>query len=208
MPIFTNPIAWATITLFLAVFIVRVINRKRAYEAARIQNGCSLPRKYPHNDPLLGIDMFIDFAKAMKSGTVISTVDSYFPKYGKTFQSNSFGTTVINTTDPKVIQYVLAVGFDKFGVEATRKVVLEPIMKDGVFVSDGQEWVHARASVKQIFSGVRNSSVESIEKHVERLLALIPRDGSTIDLQPLLKRLVFLPYPKLQNLELIGKTSF
>ena len=183
-------IIFGVILLFFTSYVSRHLTQTIAYERARIKKGCSKLKKYPHKDPFFGIDMFIDFMGAMRRGKVIPTVDGYFPKYGKTFQSNAWGTTVINTADPKVIQVVLATEFDKFGVEDTRKAILEPIMKDGIFVSDGQAWVHARASVKQIFAGVRNTSVQMLERHVDRLLTLIPRDGSTVDLQPLLKRLV------------------
>lgn len=180
---------WVIGLLFM-LYLSRTINNQRAYTTLRRKKGCSEIKKYPHREPFLGLDMFLEFAKSMQSRKVMSTIEGYFLKYGKTFQSNSWGTKVINTMDPRIIQTVLALEFDKFGVEPTRKKALNPIMQDGIFVSDGSKWVHSRASVKQIFSGVRNSSVVTMERHVERLLSWIPRDGSTVDLQPLLKRLV------------------
>jgi len=189
MSVIANTTLWG-IGLLVVFYISRAISHQRVYNKARLHKGCSKIKKYPHTEPFLGLDMFLEFAKSMQSGTVMSTVEGYFSKYGKTFQSNAWGTTVINTMDPRVIQSVLALEFDKFGVEPTRKDVLEPIMSGGIFVSDGSNWVYARSSVKQIFSGVRNSSVVTLERHVERLLTWIPRDGSSVDLQPLLKRMV------------------
>ncbi|TGO43945.1 hypothetical protein BCON_0695g00020 [Botryotinia convoluta] len=133
--------------------------------------------------------MFVALAKAMQSGSMLATVEGLFTTYGKTFQSNSWGTTVINTMDPLVIQIVLANSSEKFGVAPSRIPVVEPLMQDGIFTADGQSWAYHRSIAKQIFSGVRFSVILSLEKHVNLLLELIPRDGSTIDLQPLLKRM-------------------
>ncbi|CCD48984.1 hypothetical protein ACHAPF_000710 [Botrytis cinerea] len=170
-------------------FSASSIYRRFSYRNAMLANGCSTPKKYAHKDPFFGIDMFVALAKAMQSGSMLATVEGLFTTYGKTFQSNSWGTTVINTMDPLVIQTVLANSSEKFGVAPSRIPVVEPLMQDGIFTADGQSWAYHRSIAKQIFTGVRFSVIPSLEKHVNRLLELIPQDGSTVDLQPLLKRM-------------------
>ncbi|KAF5868071.1 putative cytochrome p450 alkane hydroxylase protein [Botrytis fragariae] len=154
-----------------------------------LANGCATPKKYAHKDPFFSIDMFVALAKAMHNGSMLATVEGLFTTHGKTFQSNSWVTTVINTMDPLVIQKVLANSSEKFGVAPSRIPVVEPLMHDGIFTADGQSWAYHRSVAKQIFFGVGFSVIPSLEKHANRLLELIPRDGSTVDIQPLLKRI-------------------
>ncbi|TGO85668.1 hypothetical protein BPOR_0374g00020 [Botrytis porri] len=95
--------------------------------------------------------MFFALAKATQSGSMLAKIGGLFTKYSKTFQSNSWGTTVINTMDSLVKQIVLA-------------------------------------NSSEISIAKRTFSViSSLEGQMNRLPELIPRDGSTIDLQPLLK---------------------
>ena len=189
MSVSTSTIPWV-VGILIAFYLIRFVNQKLFYHRLRLQHNCSPPPKYQHWDPFLGIDLFIKIALGMAHGNALPEIESWFTIYGKTFQSNSFGSTVIHTADSRVIQSVLALEADKFTVESTRKDMLGPLMKGGIFVSDGEKWAHARASVKSIFSGVRESSVTTLQPHVERLLDIIPKDGSAVDLQPLLKRMV------------------
>ncbi|THV51506.1 hypothetical protein BGAL_0108g00020 [Botrytis galanthina] len=142
--------------------------RRSSYHNAMLANGCSTFKKYAHKDPFFGIDMFVPLAKAMQSGSMLATVEGLFTTYGKTFQSNSWATTVINTMDPLVTQTVLANSPEKFDVAPSRRPK------------------HREANLLW----VKFSVIPSLEKHVNRLLELIPRDGSTIDLQPLLKSML------------------
>ncbi|KAJ8067971.1 hypothetical protein OCU04_003551 [Sclerotinia nivalis] len=139
-----------------------------------LANGCSTPKKYAHKDPFFGIDMFLALAKSMQSGSMLATIEGLFTTYGKTFQSNSWGTTVINTMDP-------------FGDPNSSCPQLGQIRRRAI--QNSNTWAHHRSIAKQIFLGVRFSVIPTLEKNVKRLLELIPRDGSTVDLQPLLKRM-------------------
>ncbi|TGO35366.1 hypothetical protein BHYA_0161g00210 [Botrytis hyacinthi] len=177
-----NITSWMTALAALRLS-VRVIYRRFSYRNAMLANGCSNPKKYAHKDPFFGIDKFVSLAEAMQSGSMLATVEGLFATYGKTFQSNSWGTTVINTMDPLVIQTVLANSSEKFGVAPSQIPTV-------FFTADGQSWAYHRSIAKQIFFGVRFSVIPSLEKHVNSLLELIHRDGSTIDLQPLLKRIL------------------
>lgn len=182
--------------LLMSWYLLRMAGIRLAYRRAMLENGCSTPKKYPHKEPFLGLDMFLVFAKAMQSGQLLPKVESLFTEYGKTFVSNAWGRTVLNTMDSQVIQSILTVESKKFGVAPDRTEALAPLMKDGIFTADGEAWTKSRALAKQIFSGVRQTTIPALEPHVNHLLNLIPRDGSTVDLQPLLKRMVSLPAPR------------
>ena len=100
------------------------------------------------------------------------------------------GQTVIHTMDPQNIQTILALSFKDFGVAPIRQATQEPFLGRGIFTSDGPEWARARAIMKPIFARSHIADFSMFGKHVERALALIPRDGSMIDLQEIFKRLV------------------
>ncbi len=67
--------------------------------------------------------------------------------------------------------------------EPIRKTVNQGWMGDGIFVSDGPIWKQSRTLLKPAFSKNQYGNLSSFDVHVKRLLALIPRDESTVDLQ-------------------------
>ncbi|KAF4627950.1 hypothetical protein G7Y89_g10205 [Cudoniella acicularis] len=174
----------------LIAFICKKVKECLAAVDIERENRCLKPREYPHKDPILGLDLFFMMGKAMRTGKMLETTQKLFDTYGKTFKSNSWGTTVINTCEPRNIQTVLALSFKSFG-----KVKVQPekqggsLMAQGIFTADGPIWARSRALIRPTFARSEISNFSSLEKHVSRFLDLIPRDGSTVDLQPLTKNL-------------------
>ena len=109
-----------------------------------------------------------------------------FETYGHTWQSTSFGRADFNSIEPENIQSVLAVDFDSWGVEPMRYPGAGPFMGKGIFTSDGPFWQHARAQVKPIFNKAQYADLETFEVHLKRFFDLVPKDGSTVDVLPLL----------------------
>lgn len=62
----------------------------------------------------------------------------------------------------------------------------------GITVSDGPTWSHARKTLRPVFQISQFTDLEknTFEKHFQMMLKRIPQDGSAIDLQELLERLV------------------
>ena len=60
----------------------------------------------------------------------------------------------------------------------------------GVMDSDDPQWRHSRDMVQPLFKREQISDLEGFDVHVSNLLSLIPRDSSTIDMQPLFARLL------------------
>ena len=65
-----------------------------------------------------------------------------------------------------------------------------PLLGSGIFTTDGAQWEHSKNLIKPIFNRAQISDLSYLEKHVQRMVARIPENGSTIDLQYLLKLLV------------------
>ena len=116
----------------------------------------------------------------------------HFELYGKTFEEQFFNAKVINTMEVANIQQVAATSFQDWGVGPLRQGSFSssPFIERGVFSHDGAVWKHSRDLIKPTFSRSEISNLDSLSVYMDRFLALIPRDGSTTDLQPLLHRLV------------------
>ena len=56
---------------------------------------------------------------------------------------------------------------------------------NGIFTRDGEAWQHSRDMLRPSFMRSQVADLQLIDRHVAHLIRAIPRDGSTIDLQPL-----------------------
>ena len=59
-----------------------------------------------------------------------------------------------------------------------------------MFVSDGAVWKHARILVMPIFARHMLQIFQASRCILNRMLELVPRNGETVDLRPLFRRLV------------------
>ena len=58
------------------------------------------------------------------------------------------------------------------------------VFRHGIFTTDGAQWQHSREMLRPNFVRNQVADLETFETHVQHLLKVIPRDGSTaIDLQ-------------------------
>jgi hypothetical protein len=161
-----------------------------SYKETLRRNGCLEPSKYPHKEPFLGLDFFQNFMNAFKGAYLLDFNKSLFDRYGKTFTVNSFGTKVIKTIDPEVSKAVHATFFDNFGLQGLRYNTATHLWGNGIIVVDGSHWKHGRALIRSSFDVVHIANMERLRKHTDVFLDLLPKDGSTVNLAPLFKRLV------------------
>ena len=190
----TNFVVWAFAIALGLLICSRVFTYVKLQKDIR-KNGCSPPPKYPHKDPFLGLDMFFDDFKAMNRGNTASTERERFANYGKTFEANPWGERCIHTMDVANTQAVLSQLFDRFGVEPMRLHLGEPFIGKGVFSTDGAYWQQSRDLIKPMFARAQISDFTALDVHLNRMLDRIPTDGSTVDLQALLKLMVRLTAP-------------
>ncbi|KAI9709132.1 MAG: hypothetical protein M1820_003578 [Bogoriella megaspora] len=152
-------------------------------------HNCKPIPQYQHADGLRRKLLPKKRADAYTAGQAATFTQSLFKEYGKTWLEPSWNRTTIHTCDPKNIQAVTATAFGEFGIEPLRAGLSAPFIDRGILNTDGICWSHSRALIRPTFSRAQIFDFESYEKHFRQLLAVIPGDGSTIDLQPLLKRL-------------------
>ncbi|KAF8850520.1 putative cytochrome P450 alkane hydroxylase [Acephala macrosclerotiorum] len=151
--------------------------------------GCKAAPRHHQRDPFFGLDFFIQSMKASLGHNRMEWTRSLFLKHGRTFQATNFGKEFIFTIDPANIQSVMALDFESWGLEPLRLPAVDPYIGPGVFTTDGEFWNHARAQVKPVLSKGEFSDLSRLEHHFQNFLPLVPRDGSPINIQPLLEHM-------------------
>lgn len=180
--------------------------RDAEVRAIKKRHGCKDPIKYPHEDKVLGSDMLRLRTEAMKEGRFFKLYESQFEKYGRTFEEIWRGKPLINTTEPANVQQVAALAFEDYGKDPERLKAQSPFYGPSIF-SDGPIWKHARGMVKPIFARAEISDIDHLASFADRFMELLPQDGSMIDVQPLLHRLVCKPSTRRYALLLTNHNS-
>lgn len=91
----------------------------------------------------------------------------------------------ITSCEPENVKTVLSLKFKDFELPGLRKRGFHPLFGKGIFTTDGAEWEHSRAMLRPNFTRSQVADLDMLEKHITNLIAAIPTDGSTIDLQNL-----------------------
>lgn len=167
----------------------RILTYLEIQQAAK-KNGCKPAIKLPQNPFLLGADVVLANLRAAKSKTFLQLLRRRHERYGTTFTSYTFGRITINTCDPEVIKSVLALKFDDFDMGKLRRKSAGPLLGKGIFTVDNQLWEHSRALIRPAFAKQQLVDLSTFENHVDRLIELLPKDGSIVDLQSLFFRMV------------------
>ena len=153
------------------------------------QNGCKPPKKLFTWDPILGLDEIARSLKMLKEHTLLAGSHQRFLDINKsTVKANSLGQEILVTHEAENIKTILAVNFKSWGIGAARKELV-PIFGHGIFTTDGEAWQHSRDMLRPSFIRSQVADLQLFETHVANFIRAIPRDGSTIDLQPLFFRL-------------------
>ena len=152
--------------------------------------GCQSPRKYPHKDPLLGLDLFLRTGKAIQEHYYLRELEERYGSLGPTFATNTWSSTSINSIEPENLKAVFSSNFNDWGVEALRLPAQYPFCGRGFITTDGPAWEHSRALLRPSFNKAHAIDLPALEQHLRHVLDRIPKDGSTVDLQDLLFSLV------------------
>ncbi|KAM3158328.1 hypothetical protein ABEW05_001171 [Botrytis cinerea] len=91
--------------------------------------------------------------------------------------------------DAENIHTILVTSHKRFIVEPSRLHATESFLGRVIFNTDGLSWKQAHLATKPIFARAQISNLDVLKELMDVLLAIIPHDGTTVDLLPLLKRL-------------------
>jgi cytochrome P450 len=166
--------------------LVRWQRRRRAMRA----QGCKRPRWLRQWDPVFGLDAATQLFRSYRAGNRSATFKEQHATYGYTFQSMALGKIRIFTIDPENLQSIFNTDFQSWGVQPLRLAPWKPLLGAGVMDTDGLLWRFSRHMVQPLFRRDQIADLSPFSVHVDRLIELIPKDGSTVDMQPLFARLI------------------
>ena len=141
------------------------------------------------NDSIFGWRSVTERAAAARSHKLLSWAQKRHRRYGNTLTTRYLTTDLISTIEPENVKAILATNFEDWALPDRRKNAFDPLMGSGIFTTDGPAWRHSRQLLRPNFDRSQVGNLEMQETHVEHLIEAIPKDGSTIDLQPLFFRL-------------------
>lgn len=181
---------WA-ITAVLIFLVSKTLLKYYITSKEATKNGCKPPPRYPYKDKIFGSDFAKEINNARARGHLHSTIRGQFASNGKTFEESLLlGRVVYNTMSMENIQTMAATKFGDYGVEPSRKLKTPNFTGDGILSTDGAAWKRSRELIMPTFAKREIADLGSLEVYMDRFLSLIPRDNQTVDMQPLLKRLV------------------
>ena len=158
------------------------------------QNGCAPLPHYHHKEPFFGLDKKLGALYDVLQNRRLEKLDNLFEVYGSTFESTSLGRSMISSRDPKIIQHVWGTNDQEWGAAPFRLVPMESFCGLGFATTDGALWEHYRNLTKPAFHKAKLADLSFFISATEALFKKIPRDGSTIDIQPLLFTMVSLEW--------------
>lgn len=192
---FANTPLTITLTGFVvaSLLLYQVIQRAIiAYKRSVIarQRGCLAAPVYPQWDKVLGSKLFRINVAAIKAHCFLEVNTNHF----RTLETNTFlmhaGLRRTHITiDPENLKAIQSVDFKNWGFPSARKLGFKPLMGDGIFTTDGAQWQHSRDLLRPSFVRSQVGDLPTFERHVQHLIAALPRDGSTVDLSELFFRL-------------------
>jgi len=171
-----------SVTCLVTLYHLAKIQRRRTLARA---NGCQLPKKYPHKDPFLGLDLCLQTGKLFEKNRYLPELVRRYNEYGPTFEINSLGSSNINSIVPENLQTVWSSKFVDWGVQPVRLPAQDPFCRSDFITTDGPVWEHSRALLKPSFNKSNMTDLSALEKYLRMVIDKILRDGSTVDLQPL-----------------------
>ncbi|KAF2837053.1 cytochrome protein [Patellaria atrata CBS 101060] len=182
---------YAVLLLILAKVLAiayHKINLSLTRQKIMTELGCKpILSTYPLKDRLFGIDFVIANVRASRTGLYLEHSRQRFNSLGKTWKTRIFGNTLIQTIDPENLKAVYSTRVDDYVLGNFRSVSFTPLLGNGIFTIDGEDWRHSRTLLRPAFTKQQYANFDVYERHFQELIKQVPLDGKTsIDLQPLL----------------------
>lgn len=163
----------------LLVIILYFIQQRQRRNTARQQKGCAPLVQHQPAEPFFGLDFIIKIHKDIPS------LHRFHQDHGHTFQLNSLvGPPTIHTVAPENLRLIHTED-EKWGIEPYRLAGMEPFCGRGFLTMDGDVWRHARRALRPSFAKNNLVDLSILSREVDKIEADLPKNGGTVDLQPL-----------------------
>lgn len=159
------------------------------------QHSCLPPRArinrvFPTILPTFGLDFVVSNYRAIKTHCLLSSWAEELMNAGAhTIDTSALGLKLFVTDDPENIKALLATDFESWSLGKERIEQMSSYLGHGIFTNEGKAWKHSRDMLRPCFEKSAVADVSIMEKHTERLIHLLPADGSEVDLQSLFHEL-------------------
>lgn len=186
MAIFSfSKLALSLIALFLAYRAYWEVTTGAKRRALQKKHGCLPPKKWQAWDPVLGLDRIYALRKAFHEHRLLEWwTKGFSDTKAHTVVACIMGQKIFLTDDPENVKTVLATNFDAWSLGQDRIDQMTSYLGKGIFTTEGAAWKHSREMLRPCFERSQVADVSIMEKHTNRLIERIPKDGTTIDLQP------------------------
>ncbi|KAE8369340.1 cytochrome P450 [Aspergillus caelatus] len=151
------------------------------------RHGCQPVARSFSKDPFLGLDTIPGTVRAIRQHRILERVCEIFHVYGNTFRVKELNQSAIVTIEPENIKTILSLNFKHYSLKH-RLEPFKPLLGEGIFNTDGEHWASSRALIRPSFAREQVADLRLLEKLMQDLLVLLPRDGTTVDLQELFFR--------------------
>lgn len=145
---------------------------------------------YRNLDPFIPLDMVLSLLSAARKKRLLAWFDGHFQTYGPTFVVSTVKRSAFHTIEAENIKTAFSLKFDDWSARPGR-LAFRHLMSGSTFMSDGPAWTHSRGILRPMFAKDRITDLDLFEAHFQKLLKLIPEDGSTFDLSALFHRYAF-----------------
>ena len=152
----------------------------------RRDNQCVPPPKFPQLERILGIDMMLDNIRCWQKNTLLTRHRWRYETAGTTYGCTIAGQDTIFTIEPDNIKTVFSDRFSDFDAGWLRRRAFAPTIGDVLITADGAKWHHQRAMMRPAFNRKQITDYKFFERDLDALIDRIPKDGSTLDMAPLL----------------------
>ncbi|CAG7561051.1 unnamed protein product [Fusarium equiseti] len=143
-------------------------------------------------DPIWGLDLVASQIRALRTNRFLDWLAKMHASmpHTRTFATNMFGVRWVYTCDAEVLKAVYATHFKEFGVTpiGNLRQGLTPFADKGAITTDGEDWRHSRLLIQPFFDRQVYTSTDRVARHTDQFMKLMPKDGETVDLQPVLQR--------------------
>lgn len=187
MGLFFFGIGFGTVVVALVV-IVLFKNLMRSYLLPRDR---SLPEKYPFETTWRAIRDQNRVLESLYDAFFIENKELMGDRFTAIFNI-LFMPAMVITLDVANITYILKTNYENFGKTGSLKTKFQPILGDGIFNSDGQQWYGHRKTSAHLFKleKFRTSIIETFNNEMFSFLSLIRANkGEPFDIQNLMARL-------------------
>lgn len=188
---------WPYIFFYVVVLLITKSVTSHLWRSFRERKkGYGTIPRFPQLDPILGLDVAYSQVASVKKHTLLRWLGNFHVAgKAKTVSYHLLGTRFIHTTEPENMKAMFASPVWKdFGVAPLRRNnrATMPFADKGVGTVDGHEWEVSRALIRPYFSREAVNNTQRLEEHTDNLLSLVPKDGSTFDMQELAQRWVII----------------